>query len=284
MKVYPFKIPKLPNENILLQVDVSERFYDRLHQHEEVQLSYVHQGSGTLIVGNGVTTFKSGDFVAIDSNVPHVFLSQENSEPSRMSSLFFSKNAFGENFFDNQEMLVLESLWTELSFGLKLSHDNGLLKNLFSELNNDNKFGLFINLLLLLEHLKNSKKTRIMNADRVMTKISLDHGERLQKVFDFVMRHYSTDVQLEQVAEIVPMTKNAFCRFFKQRTNKTFFQFLTEIRMQHARHLLIERQELPIATVAILSGYPTISNFNRQFKESNKVTPKVFRKMRKQMI
>ena len=54
MKVLPFKIPKPEKDAFVFQIDDDEAFYDKLHQHEEIQLSYIVKGKGTLIVGDAI--------------------------------------------------------------------------------------------------------------------------------------------------------------------------------------------------------------------------------------
>ena len=277
MKVNPFKIPKKPNEHLLLQIDVSYRFYDKLHQHQEIQLSYVRAGRGKLIIGNQVTTFEAGDLIAIGSNLPHVFLSDGKVKSSHMISLFFTKESFGATFFENQEMKEIEPIWKLLGFGLKVTGENTFIEKIFSNCQNEDKYGLFLNLLILLRFLNRSHKKQLLPSTYT-TKISTDQGRRLQQVFDFVVQNFQDEIQLEQAADKVNMTKNSFCRFFKQRTNKTFFQFLAEIRIQHALQLLRENQDLSVIEIAALSGYPTLSNFNRQFKELTHLNPTTYRK------
>jgi hypothetical protein len=41
MKVLPFKIPKPKSGAIIVQEDLASVFYDKLHQHEEIQISYI---------------------------------------------------------------------------------------------------------------------------------------------------------------------------------------------------------------------------------------------------
>ena len=69
------------------------------------------------------------------------------------------------------------------------------------------------------------------------------------------------------------MTKSAFCKYFKTRTNKTYFNFLNELRTEHACKLILADNDLTIADVAILSGFRNMSNFNRRFKSIKKTTP-----------
>jgi len=52
MKVQPFQIFKPLNENLIVQVDRSKKFYNTLHQHNEIQLSLIVKGFGKLIVGD----------------------------------------------------------------------------------------------------------------------------------------------------------------------------------------------------------------------------------------
>tara|TARA_R110000868_G_scaffold99603_5_gene274066 strand:+ start:938 stop:1168 length:231 start_codon:yes stop_codon:yes gene_type:complete len=74
------------------------------------------------------------------------------------------------------------------------------------------------------------------------------------------------------------MTKNAFCKYFKKRTNKTYIQFLNELRIEHASQLLRKSIEQPIAEISELSGFNNLSNFNRQFKNIKGHSPSFARK------
>ena len=65
MKVLPFKIPKPEQDAFVFQVDKDEVFYDKLHQHEEIQLSFIVEGEGTLIVGDTVNYYSKNDILVI---------------------------------------------------------------------------------------------------------------------------------------------------------------------------------------------------------------------------
>ena len=98
MKVFPFKISKPKDVVLIYQEDVGKNFYNKLHQHEEIQLSYILKGQGTLIVGNTINTYKQGDTIVIGGNLPHVFKSDTSTgKTSKMFSLFFTKDSLCEN-------------------------------------------------------------------------------------------------------------------------------------------------------------------------------------------
>ena len=58
MKVYPFKIPKPENNALLYQEDIELVFYDKLHQHDEIQISFIEKGNGTLLVSDRISSYK----------------------------------------------------------------------------------------------------------------------------------------------------------------------------------------------------------------------------------
>jgi len=75
------------------------------------------------------------------------------------------------------------------------------------------------------------------------------------------------------------MTKNAFCKYFKKRTNKTYVRFLNELRVEHASKLLMDKKEASIADIAYECGFKNLSNFNRQFRMIKECNPKKFKKL-----
>ncbi|WP_420322384.1 AraC family transcriptional regulator [Flagellimonas sp.] len=275
MKVYAFKIPKKPGENIIVQYDKGRAFYDKLHQHEEIQLSLIVSGQGKLIAGGNVHSYSDGDFFVIGSGLPHLFKSTVNGSDSFMISIFFTKNSFGNTFFEQREMTGLQNFFKHSESGFKLRRPEASIPKTMESFEALDDFSRFMAFLQLLKTLSDLPKVKLSNATSPK-EMSDDHGERLRSVFDFVMQHFNQKISLEEVAELVHMTPNAFCRFFKQRTNKTFFKFLIEVRVEHASQLLVQSKDLSILEVANRSGFHSISNFNRKFKEIKGVNPSRF--------
>ena len=101
-------------------------------------------------------------------------------------------------------------------------------------------------------------------------------SQRLDAVIKYISDHYTSDISLQDVADIACLTTNSFCRFFKKMTNKSFTQFLNEIRIRNASRLLIQ-ENLPVSEVSDMVGYNSITNFNRQFKQIMGCTPQAYR-------
>jgi transcriptional regulator GlxA family with amidase domain len=134
------------------------------------------------------------------------------------------------------------------------------------------KFSRFILFLSVIQQILNAD-TIALSEFKYHKKISEVEGKRMQLVFDYMMKNFQNTIGLKDVAGLVYMMPNAFCRFFKQRTNKTFFQFLIQLRVAHACQMLENKTYLSIETIALSSDFNSVSNFNRQFKSLKKMAP-----------
>lgn len=276
MKVLPFKIPKSKDVSLIYQEDKGKILYDKLHQHEEIQLCAIIQGEGSLVVGDSINEYKSGDILIIGGNLPHVFKSDtSNCETTFMQTLFFTKTSFGEAFFELGD-------FTEIQSFFKISENGGIVTNnqqailaLFSDLkkaSNLNRFILFLKIMNQLLHVDIKPLSTFIYHKRY----SDNEGKRMSTIMEFTMNHFQNEITLASIASISNMTPNAFCRYFKQRTNKTYFQFLIEVRIENACRLL-KNKDVLITEVSEKSGFKNISNFNRKFKEKKGTTPSKFR-------
>lgn len=273
MKVLPFKIPKPVERTMIVQEDKAKIFYNQLHQHAEVQLSYIVQGHGKLIVANSVHTFKTGDIYVIGSNTPHLFQSIPDVEHSHMITLFVTPNNLGSDFFEIPEMEEVKRFFELAAVGLQVLSKKKSIRKAMVKLPPAKKLDVFVQFLRIIQKI-NGAEVRELSAFVPSKKIiSNTEGRRLQLVFDYAINRFDKKITLHQVAALVHMTTPAFCRFFKQRTNKTFFEFLIELRLEHACQLLLKEEKLSIAEISEASGFNSISNFNRKFKKIKTVSP-----------
>lgn len=279
MKVYPFKIPKPNNNALIYQEDIEVVFYDKLHQHDEIQISYIEKGNGTLLVGNSFTNYYTGNVFVIGSNVPHAFKSDTSkNETSKMLTLFFTKESFGTSFFKLEEFEEIESFFVNSLHGFQVTSQLTEIKEIFNKLKKATKFERFIILIALLKLLSESDINLLSNYTYAK-KLSDSEGKRMRKVFDYTLKNADQKISLDEIASVANMTKNAFCKFFKKRTNKTYINYLTELRIENACKILKSNKDMAIVDVAFKAGFYNISNFNRRFKELKKMTPLTFRNL-----
>lgn len=276
MKVLPFKIPKPDNATLIIQEDKTAQLYDKLHQHQEIQISWIKKGEGNFIIGDHVGGFSEGDIFMIGENLPHVFRNDPSEGSVHMISIFFMKSTYGDQFFDLEEFKHLSQLFQAASLGIKLTDQPQDLYNLIDSLSQRSKLKRFISFIDLLDSFSKSKLNILSSA--IDTK-SYDEegGKRMRDIFEYTLNNFQSDINLRQIAALANMTPHAFCRYFKQRTNKTYFNFLLEIRIGNACKLLLKNSDLSIAEISFKSGFNNQTNFNRQFKSIKGITPSQFR-------
>ncbi|HEY9116676.1 MAG TPA: AraC family transcriptional regulator, partial [Roseivirga sp.] len=280
MKVLPFKIPKVESSSVHLQIDDEPYFYDKLHQHPELQLTWIVKGEGTVIYGDYLGEFRPDEMYLIGSNVPHVFRSKAeyylpNSSGILSKSVFFKPELITRARVLYPETTVLNDLLDKADRGLRFQvpHNRKAIEILL-EVFQAKPLARLGHLLVLLSELQSNEAEMLSVLPQKSIKES--QGRRLDDVFNFTLDNYHRAIQLEEVAEVVYMNKAAFCRYFKQHTRKTYINFLNEIRLQKATELL-KNSELNIAQIAFEVGFNNLSNFNRTFKMYRKQTPFEYR-------
>jgi len=89
---------------------------------------------------------------------------------------------------------------------------------------------------------------------------------------EFMQEHYSDELSLDEVSKIVNISPYYFSKLFKEETGINFIDFLTEIRMEHAKQLLRESDH-SMKEICAEVGYSDPNYFSRTFKKNVGVTP-----------
>ncbi|MGV8095482.1 MAG: helix-turn-helix domain-containing protein [Mangrovibacterium sp.] len=263
------------------------RFDSEFHFHPEYELKYVIQSKGKRFVGDSVENFQEGDLVLLGPNIPHYWKNDpEYFERSDLKAsaflLMFSKDFLGKEFFFLPEMAPIKDLLNKAKGGICFLNPDK--ERIHSKMKQVVRCEGPLKVILILDILHELAKAEIssMLTEKFISELPLlhysDHSiERLRKVHEYVMVNFHNKIQVRDVAEIASMTTYAFCKYFKKSTKKTFMAFLSELRICHAKKLLIEKEEQAISDICYASGFDNLSNFNRKFKALTNLTPKEFR-------
>jgi AraC-like DNA-binding protein len=279
MKVVPFNVPHLSKEAFRSQVDEKPHFYDELHAHPEIQLMLILKSEGTLIVGDYIGRFAAGDIYLIGSHLPHVFRNDKAYYQSSKRlkahsiSLYFNKHYLGEHFWQLDEMKAVRKLVEKSGRGLKIygrtkdSIEKEIIK--VSTLHGIDKI---ISFFEILKRLVSTKELKSLSVSNAYESCSESEGKRMNDILRFTFKESHRKIYISQVADIAHLSNEAFCRYFKTRTGKTYTNFLNEVRVSSACKLLINK-DLSIQDVCFQVGFNNLSNFNRVFKRVIGKTP-----------
>ena len=279
MKPINFHIPHNDAESLRVQEDIGPRFYDKIHQHPEIQLDLILKGTGTRSLGSQVSNFGPGDLMLIGTRMPHIFRCEGATTPESAHKimLFFPPDYFG-SFLDKPEMAGIKDLLNRSRFGLDI---HGKTREQVSQwmrqaliLKGIDRILLTLRILKAIAH---SEETTTISDLAYDTSRPSENRDRIHRIMEYILANFHSQIRLAQVAELANMVPSAFCRYFKMHTGKTFVRFLNEVRIGHAIRLLVE-EDRTISEVAYNCGFNNMSNFHRQFKEIKGMPPIQFLK------
>lgn len=266
---------------------VSENNYTNFlkiwHFHEELELVYILQSSGTRFVGDSIEKFQEGEVILIGKNVPHMWLNDaiyfdENSKlQAKAIAIHFKDNFAGNDFFELPEMQAITSLLKKAIRGIKFNHVSDNLKNELKKLPNHEIATRFIRIIEILNQLAHEQNYTLLSSSGYISTFHQSDNKRLNSIYEYVYQNFSNPISAKDVANCIGMNPSAFSRFFKTTHRKPFTRFLNEIRVGFACKLLLENKE-SITAIAYASGFSNISNFNRQFKLIKNKAPSTFLK------
>lgn len=251
------------------------------HYHPQYELIYISRSSGIRFVGDSVSQFYPGDLVLVGPYLPHLwrndpsFYAEDSNQTVETIILKFTKEFIGEGTFNLPEFSDVDKLLEKSKLGVNFGNEIG--NSLGKELIGIMDLPPAIQSIRLLEVLYKLSQTadKAVLSSTDMRQYTSDNSQRIDAVIKYISSNYANYITLEDVAEVACMTTNSFCRFFKNTTNKSFTEFLNEVRIRNASRMLAQDSFL-ISDICYSVGYKSITNFNRQFKKIIGSTPKQY--------
>lgn len=254
------------------------------HFHPELELVFVHGGSGKRHIGKNVSYFNDGDLVLMGANLPHYGFTDRLTGNRSETVVQFKEDFLGQGFFDIPEMNNVKRLMELSKKGLVFyGSTKDEIGERIEKLAWADHYDRLIGLLGILKDLSYSREYEVLNADGVALAVDTKENERMNQVYNYIRDHFKEHISLDQIAEEAHMTVPAFCRYFKKVSRKTFTKFVNEYRIVHASKLLAETS-MSVTEVSFESGFNNFSHFNKRFKEFTGKSPSEYRKAFKNVI
>lgn len=124
-------------------------------------------------------------------------------------------------------------------------------------------------LTIFAEHLS-------MVSNQIVLKEQSAEPPVIARAKQFITEHQAEELSLDQVAKAVHTSKFYFCKMFKKATGIHFTDYLSRVRTESAKNLLLNRN-LRISEIAYEVGFQSLTHFNRVFKRILGQSPTVYR-------
>jgi AraC-like DNA-binding protein len=245
-------------------------------------LVLIDKSRGTKFIGDNVSHFIEGDLSLIGSNIPHLFRNNEEyySKNSKVKArsvfIHFTKDFLGNHFFDVPEMKLVNKFLENPSLALDIrGKTKKYIINKLQGMSDEKPPQRLLSLLEILVRLSLSSELKSLLSPGFSPNISGD-SDKINHVFQFIMKNYTKEIYVQEIASKLNMSVPSFSRYFKHHARKTFSDYVTEIRIGHACRILKE-DNYSISEISFQSGFDNLSNFYRHFKKVVGVIPKEYR-------
>lgn len=284
MKLLFQELPFPIDSHIHYYIEDLPHFIVPWHYHPAIEIMYIMRGTGTRFVGDHLEGYAEGDVCMIGPRLPHewrnddIYFNKESGLRATCICLFFKREILEPNLIRLPEMANIRELIERSRRGLKfVGESKKRIAQFMEQAANSTGARKVIELITLLEMMATTNEYEILTSVGFTESINSDDFERFNKVYKYMVANFTTTIKLEEVAKLVGLTPTAFCRYFKERTKKTFVEYLNDMRIGHAKKLLIEGK-MKISTISMESGFNNLSNFINQFKKSTDMLPSDFQK------
>tara|TARA_R110002167_G_scaffold49887_1_gene145864 strand:+ start:208 stop:1077 length:870 start_codon:yes stop_codon:yes gene_type:complete len=277
-------------EKLVPPIGESFRCFDRSellspvkwHRHPEIELTYIHHGAGSRVVGDHLGSYGDHDLVLLGSQLPHTWASDEyrGQKYDRHAAIVlqFHPDFLGIEFFGVSEMAAINKMLQLANRGLwfpeSIAERVGVRMTALVQQQGASRL---IELFSILNVLSECTQTVQLASEFYSVTSSQDVETRIQKICDHIANHL-TDPELghAELAELADMNASAFSRFFKQSTGRTLSEYICELRIGLACRLLTDSDD-SILSISFQAGFANLSNFNRRFRQLRQMTPRDYR-------
>ncbi len=282
MKIYKEITPLTQNDVFVIINSEKIGFDYPIHYHSAYELTLVLDSSGNRIIGDSVEKYSSNDLVLIGPEIYHKWdeddVLPEKRNNAHVITIQFSKELFNQSLLSKKEFLSFKNLLKDSQRGLKFTDETFRIIALkIQNLVAIKGFEAVIEFLKILHILSISEdKSYLASVGFISVRVD-EKGDRINKMFTYILTHFNDpNLRIAELALESNMSTSAFGHFFKKSTNKSFTQFVVDLRLGYASKLLIN-SNYSISEIAYKSGFNNIANFNRLFKKNKAFTPKQYR-------
>lgn len=261
------------------------------HVHNYLQLWYVSEGCYLHHFVDMTFEQKKGNLLLVPPEYQH-FTDFSTAEEISLIACDFSENflipILGDARYDTFfNLMYLRPLITGaslvnpcLSFdAITTRHIEALLDELLLEFWKDTADldHIRINLIkLITEIIRGYEKQELIEDDELYDQ----YRTSMQQALDYIDEHYMENIPLNNICNISLMSPTSFSFLFKRVTGHTFTEYISLLRVCHARKMLVDTSA-PITRICQECGFYDSAQFTRMFKRFSGVTPREFRKRKR---
>lgn len=253
---------------------------DRMHWHRYYEIGLCTEGTGRFFYHTKQYSVSKGDIFISNNYESHVAVGENDSETQYIFMIMlpnFVESAISPRLnkqYTNAFMYNPISFTNCIPHTCQAAHDIGDLILRGCDVCTKRADGFEMELDIIVR----SILFRLWQYYRQSTTdSSLQINHHIQMAQQYISNNYNRNLSIDEVAEHVDLNPSYFRHLFKNELNISFKEYITGLRLSHARKLLLDT-DLNINRVIEEIGYTNISQFYRIFHHHYGMTPAEYRK------
>lgn len=261
--------------------DIDKEFLVKLHWHNETELIFLESGIFTVIINMKEYKINSPAFIFINSEDIHSIVSKN---PCRESAVVFNLNMLSFEYFDDIQYEIIRPLIEKRVKFPKFifCEDNNfiLIKEIYLKILSFSKHNKLSSYLMVKSYIYQLiaflYENKLFNNSNNISKNIDIKITNIKKILSYIHENYNRTISTIDMANMLQLNSQYFCRYFKKSTGKTPTEYINEIRIEKAAEYL-SKTEMKIIDIAICCGYENISYFIKRFQKQKHMTPSKYR-------
>lgn len=251
-----------------------------LHYHPEYEITLTAGAQGLRYLGDDVSDFDDIDLTLVAPNRAHSWQGKTAAQHQQIEIhvVFFREEWLYQLAEQGlPELRELGQWLRRIRHGVVFSR--ALAKQLiprFAQLLQLKGLERVLCLLDILRQLPSDSDARFLELAPADEPVG---DPRLKIALDFLHQHYRESITLASLAQAAKINETTLKRLINRQVGKSFSDLLAELRLGHACNLLLTTQ-YTLPRIALESGFPSLSNFHRQFSTKKGISAAKFRKHR----
>lgn len=250
------------------------------HFHPEYELVLNIKSNGTRIIGNSVELFDQYDMVLVAGSIPHSwnYYKTEKGLPEKHGIMMhFKRASIGDALLTQHEMRSVNEILNQAQRGIGFSvQDAKLAEKYLVQMINNKGIDKMIDFFNVLKILCSAEKKVFLCSENYKQAYDERGNKKMAEVYTYIRENYFKPISLEKISRITRMSPFTFSRFFKKNCGAGFVEYLNRVRTNKACYLLRETDYL-VHDIAVECGFTSISNFNKQFRKTEGISPRDYR-------
>ena len=255
-----------------------------LHQHDFHEFYYALNDGGTQELPGKSISMRKGDLFFYPAGQPHIGNGDTKHHVDSII-LYVARNMFDRSRTAEYEaakileLLVKNSYIRDFRVSLH-SRERNFVGNILEEIAIEQTRSLpGVNLAIRIgiqRFLLKILRAGGVSSEQLKSFSNVKSRQTVANVCRFIDANYTSQTSVTQLASVASMSRSHLHAVFLKETGKTLTQYINEHRCHHALTLL-HNTDLSPSEIAVKSGFASVSNFYRAFREFSVLSPRAIR-------